>query len=568
MKTGSIPVITREGLAACSYLGCSKQFKLGFNDGGAMRRHVITKHIECLSEEHRRTIVARSVAINGHSFWVSLKQGCITVLARNPKLKFAFDVLEEQVTTAQKAVKDANEKPVAAATTVVRAAPALSEQASIVVTHQKTSSAHKAMCVGIGDDDDRRTFVDLDDLGTTLDTGDDLALLTNDDLALLKHLHPDDLDTGVGARGMKRPKACVDFDSDDDLDQSAFSKKTKLAHSSPLSTVAPVNVAEDTVSFLARLNTSTLVPALPTTGLPFNVVLSMSSPPAAAAASSGDTAMVTSSTMPPPLVAPPTGGVEESADTTHSLASHPTDRSENLSLEHKLFIIRLIEKEPEITPAVLCKCFQESFQEEITKQTIGDWLLSLLQPKTLEKIKNPVNVVSSARSFSAAAAASSPPPLPEVNSTHVVGIRPATNGSKKWTAHIYLSESCRVHLGTFPSRDIAAQVRLRAGVLKGQQRDIDDHALKGQLRADLPGCFQKSQKKKKKRQQPKKAQELLNVYTTRLHVPLMPPLSFCTHFLCVSPFSRCPPPFLLLYTCTPIHSLPLSFFDTLYSCWL
>jgi hypothetical protein len=48
-----------------------------------------------------------------------------------------------------------------------------------------------------------------------------------------------------------------------------------------------------------------------------------------------------------------------------------------------------------------------------------------------------------------------------------------------------------VHLGTFPSREIAAQVRLRAVVLKGQHYGIDDHALKAKLRADLPDCFRK-----------------------------------------------------------------------------
>ena len=75
------------------------------------------------------------------------------------------------------------------------------------------------------------------------------------------------------------------------------------------------------------------------------------------------------------------------------------------------------------------------------------------------------------------------------------GVRPSRT-SGKWEAHITLpgAAASYVHLGTFPSQEIAAQVRLRAVVLKGQHYGIDDHALKAKLRADLPDCFRKFRK--------------------------------------------------------------------------
>lgn len=83
----------------------------------------------------------------------------------------------------------------------------------------------------------------------------------------------------------------------------------------------------------------------------------------------------------------------------------------------------------------------------------------------------------------------------DARSSLQAGVRPARTVGK-WEAHITLpgAAASYVHLGTFPSREIAAQVRLHAVVLKGQHHGIDDHALKAKLRADLPGCFQKFQK--------------------------------------------------------------------------
>ena len=75
---------------------------------------------------------------------------------------------------------------------------------------------------------------------------------------------------------------------------------------------------------------------------------------------------------------------EAGADSTPPSASHPNRRKRKAwSLEQKLFIIQLKDEKPGISLDGLCKCFRESFQEEIARQTLSDWL----QPKNVQKLK-------------------------------------------------------------------------------------------------------------------------------------------------------------------------------------